>query len=304
MREIPFLCLANSARESGHCIAGVDLETRKWIRPIGTTSARLRTYDATIAGTVKQISPFEIALLTVGEEFPDVAQPENVSIVDDIRMLRKLPESLKPNTPIYLDDFFYTEPTLFHLSGAKNDRVSRQRLVDEPLTGSLALIVVDNPESFLDDDRRWRMKVPYGPRVHSLRVTDFQFRDREKKSGRWLICVSLGSEFQGLHFGVIAMATPIDEMPQSVLLSKPNKVLSDQILDVGVYESLKQWRYARAKEAGRSAFTIFHNSTLSELATKRPSTNAELLDIFGMGKRRVEEFGKEILEVIREARQG
>ena len=45
-------------------------------------------------------------------------------------------------------------------------------------------------------------------------------------------------------------------------------------------------------------YVIFHDTTLRELAARRPSTLAELLDIPGIGERKAEVYGAAILAVL------
>ena len=54
-------------------------------------------------------------------------------------------------------------------------------------------------------------------------------------------------------------------------------------------------------ETRRPAYTFFHDMTLRDLSLKRPTTRQDLLGVFGMGPIRVEKFGDEILDVIRNA---
>ena len=43
-----------------------------------------------------------------------------------------------------------------------------------------------------------------------------------------------------------------------------------------VFERLRAWRAAAAKEQGVPAYVIFHDATLRQIAARRPSTLAEL----------------------------
>ena len=65
-----------------------------------------------------------------------------------------------------------------------------------------------------------------------------------------------------------------------------------------LYELLRQRRNQVAKEAGIKPFMVLHNSVLIEIAEKKPSTADKLAEIKGMGKKRLERYGKFILETI------
>ena len=142
------------------------------------------------------------------------------------------------------------------------------------------------------------MKVPYGSKVHSLRVTDPVFRNRVKNGGRWVICVSLGSVFQKSHYGLVAMAMPLDQVPTGYSFAPPLATPSVVVSKSDVYIALKAWRRKKMHETKRPAYTFFHDQTLEEMARKLPSSRNELLEVFGMGPIRVQEFGDEILDVI------
>ena len=71
-------------------------------------------------------------------------------------------------------------------------------------------------------------------------------------------------------------------------------------LDVNeeLFESLRAWRYDRAKIADVPAFVIFTDATLEAIAALRPKNNQELLTISGIGARKLEEYGVEVLAIV------
>ena len=68
-----------------------------------------------------------------------------------------------------------------------------------------------------------------------------------------------------------------------------------------VFEALRGWRRDMAKEHGVPAYTIFHDSTLLELADRLPSSLDELRDITGIGATKLERYGVALLEVMQSA---
>ncbi len=68
-----------------------------------------------------------------------------------------------------------------------------------------------------------------------------------------------------------------------------------------VFAALKVWRIDRAKTDGVPAFVVFSDATLEEIATARPSSAEELLDINGIGPAKLERYGDEVLGVIDDA---
>jgi ATP-dependent DNA helicase UvrD/PcrA len=68
--------------------------------------------------------------------------------------------------------------------------------------------------------------------------------------------------------------------------------------DDPTYVALKKWRLERAKSDEIPAYVVFHNSTLAEIATRRPTTIAELASVPGIGPAKLERYGREVLEAL------
>ncbi|HEY2939764.1 MAG TPA: ATP-dependent DNA helicase UvrD2 [Gaiellaceae bacterium] len=64
------------------------------------------------------------------------------------------------------------------------------------------------------------------------------------------------------------------------------------------YHALKRWRLQRAKTDEIPAYVVFHNTTLAEIAQRRPSTIAELASIPGVGPTKLERYGDEVLAAL------
>ncbi|GGR73120.1 ATP-dependent DNA helicase RecQ [Streptomyces aureoverticillatus] len=67
---------------------------------------------------------------------------------------------------------------------------------------------------------------------------------------------------------------------------------------VAVFEALRAWRAAQAREQGVPAYVIFHDATLREIATARPTSVAELGGIGGVGEKKLATYGEGVLEVL------
>jgi len=65
-----------------------------------------------------------------------------------------------------------------------------------------------------------------------------------------------------------------------------------------VFERLRAWRAATAKEQGVPAYVIFHDATLRQIATQTPSTLAELGTVNGVGENKLAKYGEQILEAL------
>ena len=63
-----------------------------------------------------------------------------------------------------------------------------------------------------------------------------------------------------------------------------------------LFTALRAWRGEVARNHGVPAYVIFHDATLREIALARPSSIDELGGVSGVGARKLEAYGEEILE--------
>ncbi len=98
-------------------------------------------------------------------------------------------------------------------------------------------------------------------------------------------------------------ATPGSLESQFGPASKPAPVSVDAELDASetaVYQRLTAWRGEQSRQREIPAFMVASNAVLRALAKTQPSTPRQLLRIPGMGPKKVDEFGDEILAIIHE----
>lgn len=67
------------------------------------------------------------------------------------------------------------------------------------------------------------------------------------------------------------------------------------------FESLRAWRLDRAKESDVPAFVVFTDATLTAIAEAKPSSLAELAQVAGVGRAKLERYGEAVLELLRDA---
>ena len=65
------------------------------------------------------------------------------------------------------------------------------------------------------------------------------------------------------------------------------------------FTALKAWRFEVAREHNLPAYVIFHDATLIAIAEQNPRALHELADISGMGVKKLEAYGEEVLRVVR-----
>lgn len=66
---------------------------------------------------------------------------------------------------------------------------------------------------------------------------------------------------------------------------------------------LKELRIQIAREEQVPAYIVFNDKTLVQMAIRRPSTKAQLLEIPGIGTRKLEKYGERFLEALNETDQ-
>ncbi|MCD6285965.1 MAG: RecQ family ATP-dependent DNA helicase [Anaerolineae bacterium] len=66
-----------------------------------------------------------------------------------------------------------------------------------------------------------------------------------------------------------------------------------------LFDLLSNWRVAQARQRGVPPFQILHQQVVHRIATQQPQTLEALLAIKGIGSRKLESYGQEILGVVR-----
>jgi len=65
-----------------------------------------------------------------------------------------------------------------------------------------------------------------------------------------------------------------------------------------VFEQLRAWRAATAKDQGMPAYVIFHDATLRQIAVEAPATLDALAGVSGVGEAKLARYGQQILDVL------
>ena len=71
--------------------------------------------------------------------------------------------------------------------------------------------------------------------------------------------------------------------------------------DNDLWEALRDCRKRLADENNVPPYVIFHDSTLSQIAANRPRDPAALLAISGVGQTKLDRYGSEFLDVVRQS---
>jgi len=84
--------------------------------------------------------------------------------------------------------------------------------------------------------------------------------------------------------------------------SAPIQEVSD--VDPDLREFLREWRRETAKEQNVPAYVVMHDTTLDEICRARPGSIGGLLHITGIGERKAELYGREILDALKRFHDG
>ncbi len=85
---------------------------------------------------------------------------------------------------------------------------------------------------------------------------------------------------------------------QEKVICKLSEDTEEKIINKELFNKLRLWRKDKANSQGIKPYIIFSDSTLMELANKVPKTKEDLLNIRGMGEKKYERYGEEILRLM------
>ena len=104
-------------------------------------------------------------------------------------------------------------------------------------------------------------------------------------------------------------ATAVERAGSSARKASSEKSIKDKIskekatadMNLGARErfaALKAWRAEVAKEHNLPAYVIFHDATLIAIATAAPQSEGDLSGISGMGVKKLEAYGSDVLRIV------
>jgi len=212
------LVLASSKKLAGRCLAGISLETGKWVRPVSSLGGEaLGIADCGIEGRYPRL--LEIVRLETLEACPLAHQPENVLIPKQPWLLE--PELAPRRVIEILSDHLEHGPDLL---GSTARIFDAQACLAAPVKASLAIVEpqalsLENEQvPWRDGSRQWA-HFRLGGASHSLTISDFVIGPRLKRKPfgsyrlgdleipsirRPLITVSLAGAYDDRHYKLAA----------------------------------------------------------------------------------------------------
>lgn len=193
---------------------------------------------------------------------------------------------------------FYQEAGRAGRDGKSADCLLLWRKQDAGLLGYFANKILDASER----DRAWQRYYKIREFAESRNCRHRQICTHFGETPKWESCNSC--DVCGSAPGWLTIV----QSQSAVRRAFTNKLTSapayDSQVDSALREYLREWRRLIAKERGMPAFVVLHDTTLEEICRVMPSSIAQLRTITGIGERKAEMFGDEILTAIRRFGEG
>ena len=196
--------------------------------------------------------------------------------------------------------FAADEGTLPH--DLADDTEEERRILHVAITRSSTQTVVvadrDRPSRFLGEldgsAPRHPKEQPRRASVTAPRQPSVAVGDQLRISGGYegtAVAVDRSSVTVALGTGA-ELAVPLADVVAVLVPAVP----TDNIVD-----ALKAWRLDTSTRLGVPAYVVMHDSTLIEIARQRPRDDAALLRVQGIGARKLDDYGDDILSIVEAA---
>lgn len=144
-----------------------------------------------------------------------------------------------------------------------------------------------------------------GPKIINDKLNELTtygiMREYSSKFIRDLIKALIDFGYVNLKEGTYSMLQ-LNEKSYSILKSKQRVILKlsyeneEKVINSDLFNKLRIWRRDTAIKEGVKPYIIFSDATLIELCNKLPKTEQELLEIRGMGEKKFNKYGEDLLK--------
>jgi ATP-dependent DNA helicase RecQ len=188
---------------------------------------------------------------------------------------------------------YYQEAGRAGRDGASADCVLLWQKKDAGLLGYFANQITDSTER----ERAWERYRIIREFVESKRCRHRQICAHFGENAKWDKCSACdicGSTAEWMAASAATKTTP----------GKRRTPASMVAVDEELKDYLRQWRREVAKEMKIASFVVLHDASLDEICRRQPKSISDLLGISGIGERKAETYGRDILSALEEFRQG
>lgn len=212
--------LANSVKHGKHCVAGKEIISKQWIRPVNDKErSELSREQAKCKNPhgvfpINVLQKIEISFLQAA---PLINQPENFIITDEIWVQRFKIDRNELNS--YLDNPEILWNNESSSGNGKNDRVDYNQILTDNVVIDQSLYLIKPDEinvlvtTNIENKKRIRISFVYKDTTYNLATTDpilwREFSNRETGEYQFdnqkILCISLGEKFDdGFCYKLVA----------------------------------------------------------------------------------------------------
>lgn len=203
MPKVDMLCLANSWKSGGRCVAGIRLDDGSWIRPVSETQDGELSEGQCTLDTGRPVKPLDVVRVYVEGADPRPHQPENWIVTDRQWRLRRQLSLAEAKATL-------KQAMEKHKSGIFGTSTDRVSWPAAEIESSLTLVRATAPEfRWGSKPRQKRAVFRHGGATYDLVMT-FEDAPRVGQSqSNWYFTISLGEPFHGACYKLVAGALEV-----------------------------------------------------------------------------------------------
>lgn len=195
---------ANSVKHSAHCIAGKVLDKTEWVRPVRNKEGGELSREQINTNLNTPVNLLNIVTINFEKKVGLPNQPENFLVGQNSKFI--FSETLDRGD---IDKYLDKPSTLWIYEQSRSDRVSSKYIKN--ITQSLYLLKIDKIKIYWKDRSQYLQKPQrrgifnYNGTVYDLSLTDPNYSTFEEQTlENQFVCISLGEEFNGYFYKIIA----------------------------------------------------------------------------------------------------